>query len=174
MENNEKMQEEATVETSVETSSNLEMEVLKQENAKFNEEINKIKLHYADILNEKKRFDQEKQTFIQYANGRVLGDLVEILDSFNMAMGIKNPTPEVKNFLIGFEMIANQFNELLSSNGVKIIQLKPGDEFDSNTCQAIEEVEGTEIEAGKICQVIKLGYKHNERLLRPAMVKVAK
>lgn len=170
MNDNEKMHEDLEQEA----TPNLELEVLKQENAKLVEEVNKMKMHYADILNEKKRFDQEKQTFIQYANGRVLGDLVEILDSFNMAMGIKNPTPEVKNFLIGFEMIANQFNELLASSGVKVVNVKPGDEFDSNTCQAIDEVEGTEFEKGKVCQVVKLGYKHHERLLRPAMVKVAK
>lgn len=165
------MQEEnqETVET-----ANPELEALRQENEKLMEDVNKMKMHYADILNEKRRFDQEKQTFIQYANGRVLGDLVEILDSFNMAMGIKNPTPEVKNFLFGFEMIANQFNELLASNKVLPVQVKAGDEFDSNTCQAIDEVEGTEFEKGKVCQVVKMGFKHNDRLLRPAMVKVAK
>ena len=128
----------------------------------------------ANLENDRKRFEKSKNEFIKFSNQKILEELITILDTFNLAMNIKNPSAEVKNFLTGFKMIANQFTTLLKDNGVTVIETKPGDKFDADIHLSVEKVKTNKFKSGQITLVVKPGYKIHQRLFRPTMVKIAK
>ena len=149
-------------------------EIIIELKAKLKNQKNNYLSSLADLENDRKIFEKSKGEFIKFANERVIEELISILDTFHMAMNIDKPSPEVKNFLKGFEMIANQFDHLLTNNGVTMIKPQINDQFDSQIHSSVEETKNSEFKSGKITVVIKHGYKIHDRLLRPAMVKVAK
>ena len=78
----------------------------------------------------------------------------------------------MKNFLIGFQMLANQIVDIMKKDGLTEIEAKDK-AFDPNVHQAIskEHVEG--VEPGMVLEVLQTGYKYKDRIIRPAMVKVS-
>ena len=133
----------------------------------------KLKL-LADIENISKRHANERVDLIKYSPANLLNDLLPTLDLFEQALNAKQASDEVKNWLIGFEMILKNFKTTLENNGVKEVQAKSGDTFDAKLHFAIEEVESTEVKPGLIVNIKTKGYKLHDRLLRPTMVTVAK
>ncbi len=158
----------------VKNQTKIDKEIIKTLEEQIKEQKDNYLIALADLENDRKRFEKSKHEFIKFANRKVLGELIKILDTFNMAMNIKDPSSEVKNFLIGFKMIENQFKNLLESNGISKIEVQPGDEFDSELHFSMEEVDSEQFKPGQITTIIKDGYKIHKILLRPAMVKVVK
>jgi molecular chaperone GrpE len=109
---------------------------------------------------------------IDWAAADVLGDLLTIVDDFDRAMAAEAP-PEAKAYKSGLELIQRQLAELLKKRGVTPIEAL-GADFDPHLHQAVayEEVAGAR--EGEVVGVMAKGYKLGERLLRPALVKVAK
>ena len=130
-------------------------------------------LKLARLENDRKRFESEKLMFINFANQKLLLEVIEILDAFFLALNSTNVSEEVKNWLVGFKMIKNQFENLLKNNGVKIITTQKNDDFNPEIHNSIEEVE-SDLKPGKIVEIVKFGYWYNDRLLRPVMVKTSK
>ncbi len=128
----------------------------------------------AEMENLRKRFDAERTEVIKYRASSFVQSILPTVDMFEMAMNSQNVSDEIKNWLVGFEMILNNFKTTLEGEGVKEIKVKKGDEFDGNLHHAIEEVETDEVEPGKIYQVKMKGYTLFDKLLRPATVTVAK
>ena len=148
-------------------------EVIQELKAKIKNQKNEYLSSLANLENDRKRFEKSKMEFIKFSNERVIEELITILDTFHMAMNIEKPSSEVKNFLVGFQMIANQFDNLLINNGVTMIKPQIGDQFDSKIHSSVEEVKNSKLDSGKIVSIVKNGYNIHDRLLRPAIVKVA-
>ncbi|MFT5179509.1 MAG: molecular chaperone GrpE [Candidatus Paceibacteria bacterium] len=123
----------------------------------------------ADSINLKKRLEQEKRDFAKYSTESFILEIIPVLDSFDMAFKDKvawEKAPE--NWRVGIEYIYTQLKSTLENNGVRI--LSPlGETFDPNLHNSIENVEGEE---GKVMEVIQKGYELNDKLIRPANVKV--
>ena len=126
----------------------------------------------AEFDNFRKRVDRDRKDMIDWAAADVIGDLLSIVDDFDRALDAPAP-PEAQSFKAGLELIQRQLAELLKKRGVSTVEAL-GADFDPHLHQAVayEEVPGAR--EGEVVGVMAKGYKLGERLLRPALVKVAK
>jgi molecular chaperone GrpE len=133
----------------------------------------------ADAENTRRRAEREKQEASQYAVTRFARDMLQIADNFARALAACPPElreaadPQVKGVLDGVEATERQLLAALERHGVKPIDTADG-KFDPNFHQAIAEVPGNGKPGGSIVDVVQQGYTIGERLLRPAMVTVAR
>lgn len=116
----------------------------------------------ADYQNLQKRFAKEKKNVVEFANSVLIMRLFPILD--NLEIMEKHSDEE------GLRMIIKEFKGVLEDEGVKQIEVE-GKDFDSETMEAIESVEG---KPGKVVEVIRKGYKFKNKVLRPAEVKIGR
>jgi molecular chaperone GrpE len=128
----------------------------------------------AESENARKRMQKEKQEAIHYMAEKILVEILHPLDSFEKALLFaESMSDEIKNWAIGFEMILNQFKQILSHHGVEEYH-SIGKPFDPHFHEAIELVETTEYAPGIVVEEFVRGYKTGKRPLRVARVKVAK
>jgi molecular chaperone GrpE len=126
----------------------------------------------AEFDNFRKRVERDRKEMIEWAAADVLTDLIAIADDFDRALAAEAP-PEAQVYKAGLELIHRQLAEVLKKRGVTVVEAL-GADFDPHLHQAVayEEVAGAR--EGEVVGVLAKGYKLGERLLRPAMVKVAK
>ena len=126
----------------------------------------------AEFDNFRKRVERDRKDMIEWAAADVIGDLISIVDDFDRALAADAP-PEAQSFKAGLELIQRQLAELLKKRGVSTVDAL-GADFDPHLHQAVayEEVPGAR--EGEVVGVMAKGYKLGDRLLRPALVKVAK
>jgi molecular chaperone GrpE len=126
----------------------------------------------AEFDNFRKRVERDRKEMIEWASADVIGDLLSIVDDFDRAIAAEAP-PEAQAYKAGFELIQRQLAELLKKRGVSTVEAL-GADFDPHVHQAVayEEVAGAR--EGEVVGVMAKGYKLGDRLLRPALVKVAK
>ncbi len=133
----------------------------------------------AELENTRRRAERERQDASQYAITRFARDMLQIADNFSRALAACPPDkreaadPQVKAVIEGVEVTERQLLATLENYGVKIIDTTDA-RFDPNLHQAVAEVPGEGKPAGAIVHVIQSGYTIGERLLRPAMVTVAR
>jgi molecular chaperone GrpE len=126
----------------------------------------------AEFDNYRKRMDRERKDLSDYATSEVLLELLPILDNFERAL--QAPAgPEADVFRKGIELIHKQMLDLLRKRGVTPIDAL-GTDFDPNFHQAVIHEASADHREGEVMQELQRGYMLGERLLRPAMVKVAK
>ncbi len=125
----------------------------------------------ADAENYKKRLRKEKEEFSQYANEKILKELIQIKDNLERAFAADNPT--VESMKEGVEMILKQFAALLEKEKVEAIEAA-GKPFDPNLHEALCRVETDQHEENTVTEEYSKGYTLNGRILRPAKVVVAK
>jgi len=126
---------------------------------------------HADFENFRKRIEKDKREFQQYALSNIVGDLIFILDNFERALSHADDSsnPEYRK---GVELIYRQLRDLLEKRGLKIIESK-GQMFDPNFHEAVAREPRNDVEEGTILEELQRGYFFQNRLLRPAMVKVS-
>jgi molecular chaperone GrpE len=126
----------------------------------------------AEFDNFRKRVERDRKDMIEWAAADVIGDLLSIVDDFDRALEAPAPQ-EAQSFKAGLELIQRQLAELLKKRGVSTVEAL-GADFDPHLHQAVayEEVPGAR--EGEVVGVMAKGYKLGDRLLRPALVKVAK
>jgi molecular chaperone GrpE len=126
----------------------------------------------AEFDNFRKRVERDRKEMIDWAAADVIGDLLSIVDDFDRALAAEAP-PEAQGYKSGLELIQRQLAELLKKRGVTPVEAL-GADFDPHLHQAVayEEVPGAR--EGEVVGVMAKGYKLGDRLLRPALVKVAK
>ncbi len=123
--------------------------------------------------NDKKRLSEENEKFKQTAVKKVMSDMIGTIDIFEIALKSKTTDPAMEQWITGFRMIYNNIFNVLEANGVKKIEIKPGDDPDYNLHQTIELVDSDDIPKGKIVDIRQPGYLFNGKLLRVASVTVS-
>ena len=121
---------------------------------------------FAEFENFKKRTAKERLDLFKTANQEVITSLIPVLDDFKRAvLQIENDS---KGFdKKGVELIYNKFNESLKSNGLEETKVEVGDVFNPDFHEAISQIKATkENQKGKIIDVIELGYKLGEKIIR--------
>jgi molecular chaperone GrpE len=127
----------------------------------------------AEGENMRKRLQKEKLDYAQFAVQKVLVDFLGPIDHMESALQYAgNMSPEVRNWAVGFEMILNQFKQVLTNQGVSPIEVKG--EFDPHCHEVFELVESDEHAPGAIITTNRPGYKIGDRTIRAARVTVAK
>jgi molecular chaperone GrpE len=126
----------------------------------------------AEFENYKKRIDREKSEFLQFASADLMKELLNALDSFDLALKNAATKSDAQSMLRGFELIYKQLQDTLTRFGLKPIDAK-GKTFDPNFHQAVSTQPTNEIEENTVIDEMRKGYLLNGRLLRPAMVSVA-
>lgn len=125
----------------------------------------------ADYQNLKKVSQEEKQEMVKMANAKLLEELIPIFDNFRLAV-TQVPEDLADNaWTQGVGYIYKQLLEALQEEGMEVIDPK-GEEFNPYEHEAVEREEGGE-EENKITEVIQVGYKLNDKVIRTARVKVA-
>ncbi len=124
----------------------------------------------AEMENLRKRFDRDRQDYIQYALGDFLKELLGVLDNFERALESRNDA-DGKSFQEGVEMIHRQYLDLLKKKGVRPVETKDKS-FDPSVQQAVLTEESEAVTEPEVAEELQRGYCLNDRLLRPALVKV--
>jgi molecular chaperone GrpE len=135
----------------------------------------------ADFDNYRKRIERERRELSEYAAADVLLDLLPIIDNFERALQASASAPgatadkpaESEAFRRGVELIHKQMLDLLRKRGVTPIEAL-GADFDPNFHQAVIHEPSAGHRDGEVIEELQRGYLLGDRLLRPAMVKVAK
>ena len=180
---------EEELEEQLETDSVVEEEPAKEEEAKElspleqleeqvrlkDEEILKQKDTFlrekAELDNFKKRLTKEKEDFAQFANERLLKELLQIEDNLERAMEAPNATLE--SLKEGVEMIQKQFKDFLKNQKVEVIEAF-GKPFDPNLHEVLNQQESEEHEENTVIEEYSKGFTLNGRILRPAKVVISK
>jgi molecular chaperone GrpE len=125
----------------------------------------------AEFENARKRGLREQQEFREFALADALKTLLPILDSLERALDARHPAKE--EFRNGVELIYKQLDDALGKLGLRPISAK-GELFDPHLHEAIEMVDTADAKDHEVLEELQRGYKLKDRLLRPAMVKVAR
>jgi molecular chaperone GrpE len=123
----------------------------------------------ADFENYRKRSDREKQDYFRFAMADVCRDLLPVLDNFDRAL---EHADEGDEFHRGVLLIYKQMFDVLQRYGLRIID-ESGVRFDPNIHEAVVREENPSVPSHTVVMILQKGYFLNDRLLRPALVKVA-
>lgn len=152
------------------------IEALAEENASLKDQLLRT---IAEMENLRRRTEREKRDAGKYAITGFAQDLLAIGDNITRAMqslsGAENDPSQdlVKTLSDGLEMTEREMLNIFSRHGIS--KLEPqGEKFDPNMHQAMFEVEDPNVPAGTVVQIVQAGYQIQDRILRPAMVGVAK
>lgn len=127
----------------------------------------------ADFDNYRKRATREKEEAIRYANSSLLGDLLPLLDNFELGLDAARSAPGADAILQGLGMVAKQFRDFLTSSGLEEVKTD-GAVFDPNVMEAVGHETDGAVPEGNVLRQTRRGYKLRDRLLRPASVVVSK
>jgi len=125
----------------------------------------------AEFENARKRAAREQQEFRDFATADAIKALLPAIDSFERALNA--PATQLNEFRNGVELIYKQLQDALTKLGVRPVPAK-GERFDPHVHEAIEMVETADVPDHQVIDELQRGYKLKDRLLRPAMVRVAR
>ncbi|HEX6501604.1 MAG TPA: nucleotide exchange factor GrpE [Terriglobales bacterium] len=131
--------------------------------------IDRLARAQADFDNARKRASREQQEYRDYALADTVKALLPVLDSFDLAL---EHDADAAEFRSGIGLINKQLHDVLTKLGLRPIPAK-GEAFDPYLHQAVEMVDTDEVEDHHVLTELQRGYKLKDRLLRPAMVRVA-
>ncbi|GMT98147.1 hypothetical protein KH5H1_22660 [Corallococcus caeni] len=127
----------------------------------------------ADLENYRKRAQKEKEDVQKFGVEKLLKDLLPVVDNLDRALDAAGKSPDFDSFQKGVAMTRKSFEDSLSRHGVKGFSAK-GQPFDPRLHEAIQQVETAEVPAGHVVYEVTRGFYLNDRLVRPAMVVVAR
>ena len=147
-----------------------ELEKLKEQNKDLSEKVLRVS---AEMQNMRRRYDEEIARIYKYDGEDLARKLLPIIDNFERAISLDdaNLAEDQKKFLEGFKMIYASFVKMLKEKGIVEIECL-GKEFDPNFMDAILTDSIIEEEPNVVLDVLQKGYMYNDKVLRPAMVKV--
>lgn len=125
----------------------------------------------ADLENQRKRVSRDIDQLRKFANERLLSDLLPVFDSLDA--GLTAAGEEPSPLRDGLELTFRQLLKVAGDNGLSMVD-PTGEAFNPEYHQAISQTEAPGVAPGHVIQVFQKGYLLNERLLRPALVVVAK
>ena len=146
---------------------------------KLKETEDKLLRSLAEIENQRRRFEKEIKDAFEFGSYNFAKESLSLLDNLQRAKNaIKNDAvlkenKDLDKFLENIDIIEKDLISIFERNNIKKIESK-GKKFDPNLHQAMSEIEDEKSEAGSVVQEIQPGYMLGERLLRPALVGIAK
>jgi len=176
--NEEPQSTEAQTETDVEFE-NLIIEIgklqeeLASTQAKANEYLDGWQRSRADFINYKKRIERDQAQSYQTIAGSILKRYLDVLDDLDRALKNRPLDGEGAVWAGGIDLVQRKLITILEGEGVKVMQTQ-GQVFDPNMHEAISSEDNPEFQSGQIIEVLQNGYVIGDRVLRPALVRVAR
>lgn len=127
----------------------------------------------ADLENYRKRAQKEKEDVQKFGAEKLLKDLLPVMDNLDRALDAASKSTDFDSFLKGVGMTRKSFEDALARHGVKGFSAK-GQPFDPRIHEAIQQVETADVPSGHVVYEVARGFHLNDRLVRPAMVVVAR
>ncbi|MFH1597523.1 MAG: nucleotide exchange factor GrpE [Patescibacteria group bacterium] len=147
-----------------------EIEILKTKMAEYLDGWKRAK---ADYLNQKKETEAQLKDTVMFANASLIFELLPVMDNFDRAMSHVAKKDKDTDWVKGVVQIQKQLEDILKIEGVERIKTV-GEKFNPEVHEAITMEDKKEEESGIISEEMEAGYKLNEKVLRPAKVKVIK
>ena len=144
---------------------------LTEQKAKADEYFNRLVRLQADFDNFRRRTVKEKEDFLKYASASLCEALLPVLDNFQLALAAKEQDPA--KVVEGVAMIFRQLQDVLQKEGLTKVTAV-GEQFDPNIHEAILQEVTDNYPENTVSEELRPGYYLNDKLLRPALVKVAK
>jgi len=142
---------------------------LEEASAKAAENLDGWQRSQAEFVNYKNRIQRDRETDYASMKGDIIKKVLPVLDDLERALANR---PDDDAWADGMELIARKFQTVLEAEGVKRIEAA-GQPFDPNFHEAISSEPNGEVESGHVIAVVQNGYVLGERVIRPAMVRVA-
>lgn len=137
------------------------------------EELNQRFLRVAaDFDNFKRRTQQEKEDLAKYSTAKLIGELLPVLDNFELALKNPGESADAQNLHKGVEMIYRQLMQALEQAGMTKIEAV-GQPFDPNLHEAIMQVPDDSVAEDTVVEELRAGYMLKDRVIRASMVKVS-
>lgn len=128
----------------------------------------------ADLDNVRKRAEREIAASSKYGAERLLGQLLGIADSLDLGLAAaEKPDAHVSTLVEGMKLTRKQLTDVLEKNGVSVVD-PAGQPFNPEYHEAVTMLESPDVPPNQVLSVMQKGYRLHERLLRPAMVVVAR
>lgn len=127
----------------------------------------------ADFDNYRKRALREQASLVEAASQSLVTKLLSVMDNFELAISAAEQSRDFDRMLKGVEMVFGELREVLKGEGLRAIEAQ-GAVFDPARHEALVSVEAEGVEEGTVVDVVRTGYELGGRVLRPAMVKVAR
>ena len=127
----------------------------------------------AEFANFKKRTQRENEHARERIAGEIITHFLGVKDDIERALSRVPETDDFQEWIMGIELIHQKLQALFDAEGVELIEAE-GERFDPNLHEAVSFEESDDHEEGLIIDITQPGYKMGERVLRPAMVRVAK
>ena len=133
---------------------------------------NRLLRTQADMDNFRRRTYREQEDARKFESLRLVRDILPGLDGLNRAIGSAEQTGDLQNLLDGIRMVANQFKDILKAHSAEPIDAL-GKPFDPNLHEALTQVPSADVEPMTVLQVVEMGYRLHDRVVRPARVIVS-
>lgn len=151
-----------------------QIDMAAQQMAAENEQLREaLKRQKADFDNFRRRTLKEKEELRDSAKEALLSTLLPVLDNFERALESAKTAKDVESVRQGIEMIAAQLMSTLGSEGLERVDVT-GQPFDPTLAEALSIEERSDVPDGQIVEVLRPAYRFKGRVIRPALVKVAK
>ena len=128
-------------------------------------------LERADLENQRKRIARDLEQTRRFANERLLAELLPLFDSMEAGLASAASDDPLR---AGMELTLKQLHAIAEKNGLTQIAPAAGEAFDPERHQAMSVIEAPDVDPGAVAQTFQKGYALNDRLLRPALVVVAR
>lgn len=142
---------------------------LEEAQAKATENLDGWQRSQAEFINYKNRVQRDREMEFVSMKGDIIRKILPVLDDLERSLAHR---PEGDSWANGMELIARKFQNILEAEGVKRMDAR-GQLFDPNFHEAISSEPSEDVESGHVIEVVQNGYFMGERVIRPAMVRVA-
>ncbi len=154
-----------------------ELEILRQsldeKKKKADEYLNQVLRLQADFDNYRKRVEKEKTEFIKFSNEKIIIKILSLFDDLERAKKAVEDSSDMETLILGIGLIHKNFMSFLKQEGVKEIK-SLAEMLDPNKHHVVLQVDSDEYENNQIIEELQKGYTFNGKVIRPAMVKVAR
>ena len=149
-------------------------EELEEAKKKAQENLESWQRERADFSNYKKRIERDQEVSKKKYKSDVLEKFIPVLDDLELAYAHRPEDGEAAAWAEGIELIIRKFKSLLENDGMTKIDVKAGDKLDPNIHMAVSAEDSDEYESEQIIEVLKNGYRMGDKIINPAIVRVAR
>jgi molecular chaperone GrpE len=155
-----------------------DLATLQAENAELHKQnedyLDSLQRERASFANYKRRIDLDNASLADRLLAEHVKFFLPVADDLQRSLLHRPEDPDCASWIAGIELILQKLLKTLESKDVRPMQLKPGDMFDPTTQEAVTHEENDTYADGQIIEVVQTGYQIKDRVIRPALVRVAK